>query len=227
MATQARTIAIIKQISARGFATNFYKNVVKVGVDFLIALPVAVLTIPFYVIVKIAYMMTGDFDSIFYKQERVGENGKIFTMYKIRTMVVDKDGSILAKILEDEKYRKEWDELQKLTDDPRITKVGRFLRHGSLDEIPQFFNILKGQLSLVGPRPLVPGELEKHRGVPEIYQSVRPGITGWWAVSGRSDLLYRKRLELEYYYVQNFSMKLDLKIVFKTIKVVLKKEGAK
>ena len=210
-----------------GFRYFFYKNIIKVAFDFLVALPIMILSVPFYGLVKLAYVLTGDFDGIFYKQKRVGENGKVFTIYKIRTMVLDPDGRILAKILKDEKYKKEWHELQKLTDDPSITTLAKILRNTSLDELPQFLNILKGQLALVGPRPLVPGELKKHRGDASIYESVRPGLTGWWAVSGRSDLLYQKRLQLEYYYVNHFSMKLDLKILFKTVRVVLLKEGAR
>ena len=120
-----------------------------------------------------------------------------------------------------------WNKFQKITDDPRITKIGKILRKTSLDETPQFINVLLGDLSLIGPRPLVPGELSKHRGNHKLYESVKPGITGWWAVNGRSATSYRKRLELEYYYIQNMGFKLDFLCIIRTIKVIICRNGAK
>ena len=116
---------------------------------------------------------------------------------------------------------------QKFENDPRITKIGNILRKTSLDEVPQFINILKGDMTMIGPRPLVPGELDSHNGNHEIYESVRPGITGWWACNGRSATTYEERLDLEYYYVKNRSLWLDIKCVFKTISAVICKKGAK
>lgn len=185
-----------------------------------------VLLLPITLFIKLAYMFSGDFHSIFYSQVRVGKNGKEFKIYKFRSMVPNAD-EVLKELLKDPKYKKEWKDYQKLSDDPRITKVGKIIRHGSIDETPQFFNVLIGQLSMIGPRPLIPGELEEHNGNPKIYESVKPGITGWWAVNGRSAMDYKERLELEYYYVKNRSLKLDAKIFFKTFLVVGKHEGAK
>lgn len=185
-----------------------------------------VLLLPITLFIKLAYMFSGDFHSIFYSQVRVGKNGKEFKIYKFRSMVPNA-GEVLKELLKDPKYKKEWKDYQKLSDDPRITKVGKIIRHGSIDETPQFFNVLIGQLSMIGPRPLIPGELEEHNGNPKIYESVKPGITGWWAVNGRSAMDYEERLELEYYYVKNRSLKLDAKIFFKTFLVVGKHEGAK
>ena len=116
---------------------------------------------------------------------------------------------------------------QKLEYDPRITKLGKFLRKTSIDEFPQFINVLKGDMSLIGPRPLVKGELDAHNGNHKIYESVKPGITGYWGVNGRSNTTYDERLELEYYYAKNFSLWLDIKIFFKTIISIVKREGAK
>ena len=110
---------------------------------------------------------------------------------------------------------KQWDKNHKLDNDPRITKIGKIIRKASIDETPQFINIIKGDLSLIGPRPLVPGELDAHHGNHALYESVKPGITGWWAVNGRSATNYRKRLQLEYYYIKNCGFKLDFKIIFK------------
>ena len=134
---------------------------------------------------------------------------------------------VLKKLLKQKKYKKEWDKNQKLENDPRITKIGRILRKTSLDELPQFINVLKGDMSLIGPRPLVKGELDKHKGDHAIYESVKPGITGWWACNGRSATTYEKRLELEYYYIKNMSLLLDIKCIFLTIKAVIGKSGAK
>lgn len=145
-------------------------------------------------------------------------------MYKFRTMVPDAE-KILEELLEKEEYSKEWENRRKLDSDPRITAVGRFLRRTSLDEIPQVINILKGDMSVVGPRPLVPGELEMHNGL-TLYNKVRPGLTGWWACNGRSNIGYKERFELEYYYVKNCSLKLDILCLARTFFAVLRREGA-
>ena len=134
---------------------------------------------------------------------------------------------VLKELLKDPKYKEEWDLNQKFEHDPRITSMGNILRKTSLDELPQFINILIGDMSLIGPRPLVPGELDSHNGNHELYESVRPGISGWWAANGRSATTYERRLELEYYYVQHCSLILDIRCVFRTIKAVIFKTGAK
>lgn len=164
---------------------------------------------------------------IFYEQLRVGKNGKYFRIYKFRTMIIGAD-KILKKYLEENEEAKiEFEKNQKLEYDPRITKLGKILRKTSLDEFPQFINVLKGDMSLIGPRPLVEGELDVHNGNHKLYESVKPGITGYWGVNGRSNTTYEERLELEYYYAKNFSFWLDTKIFFKTIISIVKREGAK
>lgn len=182
--------------------------------------------IPISLVTKICYIAVGDKKSIFYKQKRVGKNGKIIYIYKFRSMVYNAD-EVLKELLKDPKYRKEWDINQKFENDPRVTKIGKILRKTSLDEIPQFINVLKGDMSLIGPRPLVEGELDQHRGNHQIYESVRPGISGWWASHGRSATTYEKRLDLEYYYCKNCSLLLDIKCIIATIKVVIFRDGAK
>ena len=169
--------------------------------DILIALIGCLFLLPIILIVKISYLLHKDFDSIFFRQKRIGKNGKEFNLYKFRSMVPNAD-EVLKELLKDPKYKEEWDLNQKFEHDPRITSMGNILRKTSLDELPQFINILIGDMSLIGPRPLVPGELDSHNGNHELYESVRPGISGWWAANGRSATTYERRLELEYYYVQ-------------------------
>ena len=177
--------------------------------DIFCSLVGCIFLLPIALIVKISYLLSGDSKTIFYKQKRIGKNGKFIYIYKFRSMVVNAD-EVLKKLLKDPKYKKEWDENQKFENDPRITKMGKILRRTSLDEVPQFINVLKGDLSLIGPRPLIEGELDAHNGNHEIYEAVKPGITGWWAANGRSATTYEKRLELEYYYVKHCSILLDI-----------------
>lgn len=194
--------------------------------DIVLSLIALVFIIPICLIIKAITLHYEDYDSIFYTQERIGKNGKKFKIIKFRSMVVNADEE-LAKMLEKEEHKNKWDEDQKIDNDPRITKVGKVLRRTSLDELPQFINVLKGDMSIIGPRPLVPGELGKHHGDHEIYESVKPGITGWWGCHGRSCTTYKARLELEYYYVEHFGLITDIKCFFLTIFSVICKKGAK
>lgn len=200
--------------------------IIKRVFDILCSIFGILMLIPISLVTKICYIAVGDKKSIFYKQKRVGKNGKIIYIYKFRSMVYNAD-EVLKELLKDPKYRKEWDINQKFENDPRVTKIGKILRKTSLDEIPQFINVLKGDMSLIGPRPLVEGELDAHKGNSMVYQSVRPGISGWWAANGRSATTYEKRLELEYYYCKNCNLMLDIKCVFLTIKAVISRSGAK
>ncbi len=166
------------------------------------------------------------FDSkgkVFFKHKRIGKNGKEIYIYKFRTMVENAED--LIKQFTPEQMR-EFKENFKLENDPRIIKVGRFLRKTSLDELPQIFNIIKGDLSIIGPRPVIQEELEKYGENKEKFLSVTPGLTGYWAANGRSCTSYKERMSMELYYVDNISFILDIKIFFKTIISVIKKEGA-
>ena len=182
------------------------------------------LLFPICILVKLSFLYRGDKGNIFFKQERIGKDGKPFMIYKFRSMVHNAE-ELLEDLLKEEKYRKEWEENQKIENDPRITRMGSLLRKSSLDELPQLLNVLKGDMSLVGPRPLVDGELEDHGGS-KIYWKVKPGITGWWGSNGRSNVDYDQRLEMEYFYIQNISFKLDLICIFKTIAAVISHKGA-
>ena len=161
-----------------------------------------------------------------YGHERVGKNGKSFKCLKFRSMIVNSK-EVLDKLLEsDPAARAEWQDTFKLKDDPRITSIGHFLRRTSLDELPQLFNVLKGEMSLVGPRPIIKAELERYNDEVDYYLLSKPGMTGLWQVSGRSDVDYDTRVYLDAWYVKNWSMWNDIAILFKTIGVVLRKDGA-
>lgn len=161
-----------------------------------------------------------------YRQKRIGRNGRHFLIYKFRTMNREAD-RILQKILSDDPVlRQEWERERKLKNDPRVTAFGRFLRKTSLDELPQLLNVMKGEMSLVGPRPIVAGEVKKYGENFRFYTAVKPGITGLWQVSGRNDLDYGERVELDAWYVRNWSLELDLMILIRTAGVVLRREGS-
>lgn len=163
---------------------------------------------------------------IFYSQIRIGRNGKKFKLYKFRTMVQNADQILRDYLNESPSLKAEWLTTHKLQKDPRVTRVGAILRKASLDELPQLWNILIGDMSIVGPRPIVDAEVEKYANCFDLYKQVRPGLTGLWQVSGRSDTSYEYRVELDTYYVLNRSLKLDLKILLKTVGVVLQGRGA-
>lgn len=194
--------------------------------DIFCALIGIIALVPVGIVTKICYLFMGDKESIFYKQKRIGKDGKYIYIYKFRSMISNAD-EVLKELLKDPNYKEQWELNQKFENDPRITKIGNILRKTSLDELPQFINVIKGEMSLIGPRPLVEGELDVHNGDHKIYESVRPGISGWWAANGRSAMTYEKRLELEYFYCMNCNLWLDIKCIFLTIAAVLFKKGAK
>ena len=185
-----------------------------------------ILLIPLTVIVFIGNIFSKDKGSIFYSQERIGKDGKKFKMYKFRSMVVDADEKLNNILSKNEDLRKEFEKNRKLKNDPRITKIGKFLRKTSLDEFPQFVNVIKGDMSIIGPRAVVDGEIELFGENKEKVLSVKPGVTGYWAANGRSNTTYEERVNMEAFYVENFNLVLDMKILFKTIFKVVKREGA-
>lgn len=161
-----------------------------------------------------------------YGHERIGKDGKPFKCLKFRSMVINSKEVLENLLANDAAAKKEWDATFKLKNDPRITKIGGFLRRTSLDELPQLFNVLKGEMSLVGPRPIITAELERYNDEVDYYLLSKPGMTGLWQVSGRSDVDYETRVYLDAWYVKNWSMWNDIAILFKTVAVVLKKDGA-
>lgn len=193
--------------------------------DILASIIAIILTSPIFLITSLAILAT-DFGPAIYTQTRIGKNGKLFKIYKFRSMKTN-SAEILKELLKDPKIAKEWKNNHKLDNDPRITKIGKFIRKFSIDELPQLFNVLKGDMSLIGPRPLVEGEIESYKGNKETYQCMRPGLTGWWAANGRSNLTTKERLELEYYYVDNCCLKLDAKCIYRTATTLFIKNNAK
>ncbi|WP_437832352.1 sugar transferase [Niallia taxi] len=194
-------------------------------IDILGSLFLIIITIPIYVVVGLFYMNGENKGPIFFKQVRIGKNGNKFHIYKFRSMVVNAE----EKLKSDNKlYQKYLDNSYKLEpeEDPRITKVGRFLRATSIDEIPQLINVLKGEMSLVGPRPIVEEELVEYGKRTREFLSVKPGITGYWQVSGRSDIDYPERVDVELYYVNKASFLFDIKILLKTVSIVILRKGA-
>jgi Undecaprenyl-phosphate galactose phosphotransferase WbaP len=163
---------------------------------------------------------------VLYGHTRLGRNGKHFKAYKFRSMVVDAEEQLELMLESNPKIREEWEKNHKLKNDPRVTKIGRFLRRTSFDEFPQLYNILKGEMSLVGPRPVVDKEVEKYGENYNRIFSVKPGLTGLWQVSGRSDTDYGERVAFDTYYLQSWSVWLDLWILYKTVGVVIRGKGA-
>lgn len=169
------------------------------------------------------------FDSpgpVFFRQIRIGQYGRKFPVYKFRTMAQDAERVLQDYLQKSPELQAEWLADHKLKQDPRVTRLGAFLRRTSLDELPQLWNIFIGDMSLVGPRPIVDAEVEKYGKCFELYIQVRPGLTGLWQVSGRNNTTYERRVQLDEYYVRNRSVKLYLEILLKTVVVVLKEDGA-
>jgi len=202
-------------------------NFVKRAVDITFTLAVAVLGLPFYLLIALLIKLTSE-GPVLFVQERVGQDGRTFKFYKFRTMLVDNSDHAHRSFAEDfikgrlmSEDEKKDRRVFKLQNDPRVTSIGRFLRKTSLDELPQFINVLRGEMTLVGPRPPLAYELahykEWHRG----RLAVKPGLTGLWQVSGRSTVPFDEMVMLDLYYIENWSLALDLKIIARTVPVML------
>jgi undecaprenyl-phosphate galactose phosphotransferase len=194
--------------------------------DIFVGILGMIIVIPLSIIIKIISICHKEHDSIFFKQQRIGKDGKLFTMYKFRTMVPNADNILIELMRNDATFREEYMVKKKVKNDPRITKVGRILRKSSLDEFPQFINIFLGQMSLVGNRPYLPREKEDMGIYYKDIVSSKPGLTGLWQTSGRSNTTFEDRLKMEQKYSKIRGLKLDIIIMFKTIIQVIKKDGA-
>jgi Undecaprenyl-phosphate galactose phosphotransferase WbaP len=184
-----------------------------------------VLLSPFFLIV--ALMVRADGGPAFFAHQRVGRGGKLFGCLKFRSMVIDSQARLEALLANDPVARAEWEATRKLKNDPRITRIGRFLRSTSLDELPQLINVLRGEMSLVGPRPVQEAEIDRYYGASAAhYMAVRPGITGLWQVSGRSETSYESRVALDVAYVSRPSLLADLSILLRTPVAVVSRRGA-
>ncbi|BCL37438.1 sugar transferase [Nostoc sp. MS1] len=212
-----------KGLSLQGINGEFAKRLF----DIVFSLLVLILFSPVYLILALLIALSSE-GPIFYVQERIGQNYKPFNCIKFRTMVTNADEILVQMMETSPQLRQEFESSFKLKKDPRITKIGRFLRITSLDEFPQFWNVLKGDMSVVGPRPLVAEELPKYGHHIEQVLTIKPGITGLWQVSGRNDIPYPRRVQIDLHYVKSRTLWLDLWIILKTIDVVImpKNNGA-
>ena len=194
--------------------------------DIFFSLVILTLGFPFFILLSLLILCTS-WGKVIYSHPRIGRGGRVFNCYKFRTMYTNADKTLDTIFKNNPKLLQEWKETYKLKHDPRITPFGKFLRKTSLDELPQFWNVLKGDLSVVGPRPMVQEEINKYLGFEAIkILSIRPGLTGPWQVSGRSNISYQERIELDRFYVDNHSFLLDVKLIAKTIPVMLFSKGA-
>lgn len=201
---------------------RFIKRLFDITVSFL----ALILLLPLFAVIAILIKLDSK-GPVLFLQKRIGENGKMFKLYKFRTMHLNADKKLRQILAEDEEARKEYEINKKLENDPRITKIGKFIRKMSADELPQLFNILIGDMTFVGPRPYLYRE-KKDMG--ESYNKiimVKPGLTGLWQVSGRSDVSFEERLKLDEEYLEKVSLITDIKIFLKTFIIIFKKEGAK
>lgn len=210
----------------KNIKNGIYK-IVKRTIDIIASIIGIILLLPITIIIWLANILVKDNGPVFFKQERIGKDGEFFKLYKYRSMVVEADDKLSKYLAENEEAREEYKKYKKLKNDPRITKVGKFIRNTSLDEFPQFINVLKGQMTLVGPRPYLPREInDMGESFNEIIK-VKPGLTGLWQVNGRSETTFEDRLRIDKEYVQKKGLKLDTKIFIWTIGKVFLKEGAK
>ncbi|MEW4241092.1 sugar transferase [Priestia megaterium] len=199
--------------------------IVKRLIDISGALIGLILTLPIFFVVSVLYLIGENKGPVLFRQERIGKNGEIFKLYKFRSMIINaeeilKNDEILYKKYLQNNYKLEPEE------DPRITRLGRFLRKTSLDELPQLINVLKGNMSLVGPRPVINEELKEYNQRLVEFLAVKPGVTGYWQICGRSEVGYPERAELEFYYIDHQGFMLDSQILIQTILLVLTRKGA-
>ena len=200
-----------------GLYRRFFKRVF----DIVLVLATAPFTVP--LVFLIALMVKRDGGPAFYSQKRVGRSGKYFTCWKLRSMVLNADKRLDEYLAENPEAKKEWDSHQKLTDDPRITSVGAFIRKTSIDELPQLLCILKGDMSFVGPRPFMPEQEALYPGT--AYYKMRPGLTGFWQITDRNKTTFRARADYDTNYHDEMSLKVDVRVILSTFGVVLRAKG--
>ncbi|MFB4213372.1 sugar transferase [Shouchella sp. JSM 1781072] len=214
----------IKQQKILTEESKFY-TFAKRSMDLTISVVSFIFLMPLLILISLLYLLEKKKGNVIFKQRRVGKNGEFFNIYKFRSMAVDAE----SRLTQDKKlYQKYIDNNYKLEpdEDPRITKLGSFLRKTSLDELPQLINVIKGDMSLVGPRPVVEQELVEYEDKVRQFLSVKPGVTGYWQISGRSNIKYPERVGVELHYVHNRSLSFDIEILFKTFISVLFRKGA-
>ncbi len=208
-------------VDERSAAAGFYARYGKRALDVFLVLISAPITAPLVLI--LAALIRLDGGPAFYGQARVGRNGRRFMCWKIRTMVVDAEARLAEHLAADPEAAREWRDRQKLRDDPRVTRLGAFLRKSSLDELPQLWNILKGDMSIVGPRPFMPEQEKLYTGL--AYYALRPGLTGYWQVGDRNDATFASRAVHDARYYREVSLSADLSTIAKTVSVVMRQTG--
>lgn len=218
---------IIEEVEEQELECGLFYRVSKRIIDIIGGLVGCILLIPITIFVKLGYMLTGDFNPIFFSQIRIGKDGKLIKIYKFRSMIMNADEVLEKMLKEDKEMAREYKRYKKLSDDPRITKVGKIIRKTSIDEFPQFINVIKGEMSLVGPRPYLPREKEDMGEYYNIIIKCKPGVTGYWQVNGRSGTDFVQRLVLDEYYYQIRCLVLDIKILLKTVAQVFLRRDAK
>lgn len=200
---------------------GLYRSIFKRLFDLLAILMAVPVIVPLVAI--LAFLVARDGESPFYSQARVGKNGRIFRMWKLRSMVRDADSQIAALLASDPALRAEWDNSQKLRNDPRITPIGQILRRSSLDELPQLWNVFTGDMSLVGPRPMMVNQQDIYPGT--AYYKLRPGITGYWQTAGRNKTTFEARADFDTVYEESVGLSTDMRILWRTISVVMNGTG--
>ena len=198
---------------------NFYKSC-KNLLDFLFSILFLIASLPFFILISLLIKLSSR-GPIFFLQERIGKNNIPFKCIKFRTMHPEAKDILENLLMKDDKLKKEFEETHKIKNDPRITTIGKLLRKTSLDELPQFINVLRGEMSIVGPRPIVNDEIIKYEKNFKKVSSIKPGITGLWQVSGRNNLTYKRRIMLDLNYVENYNLIMDLRILIRTFGVIL------
>lgn len=215
------TVSVSERYTERLNASKIIKRVI----DIVGSLALLVLFSPLFLVVALLVSLDGG--PVFYRHKRIGRDGKPFGCLKFRTMILGAEACLNEYLSYHPEQRREWEQDQKLAFDPRVTAIGNVLRRLSLDELPQLVNVLVGEMSLVGPRPVTEGELKHYGAAASAYLAVRPGLTGPWQVSGRNDVSYATRVAMDEAYVRNFSLWNDIVILLRTPGVVLSKKGAR
>ena len=215
----------ILMLNIRNNLSRRYNRIIKRIFDLILTLVGGILISPILLIIAIRVAIDNR-GKIIFTHWRIGKNGKLFPCYKFQTMIEMSDEELNEYLEKNSEAKREWQETFKLTNDPRVTKLGAWLRRTSLDELPQLWNVIRGDMSLVGPRPIVKAEIEKYKKNIREYYMVLPGITGMWQVSGRSDTTYDERVAMDTWYVRNWSVWIDIMYLFKTVKAVVTGKGA-
>jgi lipopolysaccharide/colanic/teichoic acid biosynthesis glycosyltransferase len=207
--------------SSQAVAGGIYRHFCKRGFDVVAVLLAAPFVLP--LVLVLGLMIRRDGGPVFYRQDRVGRGGRVFRLWKLRSMVLDADRELAVHLAANPAARAEWDEHQKLRHDPRITGIGRLIRKASLDELPQLWNVLIGDMSLVGPRPMMPEQQSLYRG--RAYYALRPGVTGFWQIGARNHSSFAKRAAFDAQYEQRLSFTTDILVLLATVWVVLRGTG--